>query len=194
MSEDHIEIERAWVLEEMPAQELITHSIPHQIAYLFSESYGELRIVKRYHEVARGMPSDCEKFSITVKSGQSGLSRNEWEDDELPEWAFLVLEAQGKHVVEKTRYFVNHNEHKLEINQYANRSYSPYADLYTFRNVVWTDDINGKIRLECEFSSEEEAKSFELPEWAEGAMEITGILDYRNRMIAQYGWPSKEKE
>ena len=165
MAEDHLEIERAWILTEMPPAELITHNIPHLISYLFSGKEGELRIVSREHKVDNGMPADVTKHSITVKSGNVGLTRNEWEDDDFPEWAWKIMLNQTIASIKKTRYFVNYDNHKLEIDKYH----------YRMANGEGGDDIRNKLRLECEFKSEEEANEFELPDWAKGSKEITGL-------------------
>lgn len=185
MVENHTEIERSWILKSLPNEDLIEKNIPHEIAYLISGFVGELRIVKRLHKKSNGMPSDCEKYSITVKGGQSGLSRPEWEDDNFPAWGFDILWQSKKSVIKKTRYFVPDGKHLLEIDVYHKRGkISNHTN-----DFEWCSDIAGNIRVECEFSSEEEANAYTLPEWAKGSKEITGMVEFRNRVLASQGWP-----
>lgn len=188
MSKDSIEIERAWILNKMPPKELISHNLPHKIGYLFSDYSGELRIVKRMHRTINGMASNETWHSITVKSGQSGLSRSEWEDDYFPEWAYNILWEKRKASIDKTRHFVPYKKHRLEIDVYNARDYL----IHNIDGLHYSADIANNIRMECEFSSEDEAAQFELPEWAQDAREITGITEYRNRVMAEHGWPIKE--
>lgn len=180
MAEDHVEIERAWIIYELPPNDLVSHIIPHDIVYLFSDEFGELRIVRRIHRTSFGMASNQERFSITVKSGGS-LSRKEWEDDEFPKWSFDILWNKVENAIEKTRYFANFNEHLLEIDYYHNRL--SYNKTYS--------DVSGKIRLECEFNSETEAADFVLPDWVKDAVEVTGWEEFRNKNIAANGWPDQ---
>lgn len=182
MIEDNLEIERAWILDKMPPSELITHNIPHDIGYIHSDKNGELRVVHRYHSKENGMPAYGERYSITVKSGGT-LTRKEWEDDDFPQWAFDILWVKTKVYIRKTRYFVQYKDHKLEIDLY--RSRGSHDQFSTWQK----SDIAGNIRLECEFLSEEAAGEFVLPDWAEGAVEITGLEEYRNKNLAANGWP-----
>ena len=187
MLEDHLEIERAWILEKMPPQNLITHNIPHDIGYVFSDKNGELRVVHRVHRKSNGMPNDAHRYSITVKSGGT-LTRSEWEDDDFPEWAFELMWRKTDCSINKTRYFVTFGKYRLEIDYYNSRG------AHFTGGDVECKDIEGRVRLECEFDSEEEANEFVLPDWAEGAIEITGLEGYRNKNLAANGWPDPDDQ
>lgn len=179
---DHVEIERAWVLDALPPEKIVKYKIPHDIGYIFADDECELRIVQRYHRVENGMLEDARKYSITVKDGAGGLSRKEWEDDEFPAWAFDLLWTKLCCSLYKTRHFVDYKDNLLEIDEYHDRTF--YSG-----NYAYDDSLAGKVRLECEFDSEDAAKSFELPEWAKGAVEVTQDSRFRNKNIAQLGWP-----
>ena len=192
MAENHKEIERIWILPKMPPQDVLENNtskgdrerpIPHLISYIFSDHKGEMRVVKREFDTGN-------TFSITVKS-RGDMVRDEWEDDRLPEWVYNIVEPNAVCGVAKTRHFVDYQNYTLEIDEYQYRftrsEVETDIDLCSFYNK--DEDIAGKVRLECEFSSEEEANHFELPEWAEGAREVTTNRCYKNSQIAQHGWP-----
>lgn len=111
------------------------------------------------------------KFFFTVK-GEGNLSRDEWET-EIPEWVFktLWLKTEGRRV-EKTRYSIHYQGLTLEVDEYYGR-------------------LNGVFTLECEFSSEEAARAFVLPEWAVSAVEVTNDKAYKNKNLAVHGLPKE---
>jgi len=193
MAKDIKEIERIWILPEMPPEELTIHKIPHLISYIFSEKEGEMRVVSRYlpeeDDSLNNLPfikKDGEKqvvgrFFLTVKS-RGDMVRDEWEDKNLPEWAYKILAAQAVCGILKTRHFIKYNNYTLEVDEYSTR-------FFGVKRV--SNDIKGKVRLECEFASEEEANRFKLPEWAKGAVEVTFRRDFKNSIIASEGWPKE---
>lgn len=157
MSQDAIEIERSWVLKSLPDKSLVDHTIFNQIGYVFRKN-GELRVYKK-------RVPDKWKYGITVKDN-GDLSRKEWEDKLFPEWAYEVVwpNTLGARVY-KTRHFVFYKALLLEIDQYYR-------------------DLKGLIRMECEFPSEGAAAAFVLPEWAEGAIEVTHDPRFKGKNLA----------
>ena len=111
------------------------------------------------------------KFFVTVK-GDGDLSRKEWESD-IPEWVFETLWAQTEgRRVEKTRYTVAFEGLTLEVDEYHG-------------------ELEGLLTPECEFSSEEEAHAFCLPEWAASAVDVTADKAYKNKNLAVKGLPKQ---
>jgi CYTH domain-containing protein/predicted ATPase len=99
-------------------------------------------------------------YFLTLKS-VGGLCRRESErqiDEELF-WSFWPL--CQKEVI-KTRYIVPWGNHRLELDVYEKSK------------------IPGLISLECEFKTTKASQVFQLPPWAAGAREVTGIREYNN--------------
>ena len=166
-SADTIEIERSFLYQhdKLPTDLVIDNSVYHEIGYLIAEK-NELRIFKK-------KLTDGWHYAMTVKS-DGNLSRKEWEVT-IPQWTFEELwpETEGRRVL-KTRHFVNYKEWLLEIDEYYEPGYA----------------LDGLIRIECEFASEEEAAKFILPDWASGSIEITERSDYKNKNLATHGLPN----
>lgn len=104
---------------------------------------------------------------LTVK-GDGTLCREEW-DSHVPQWVFGQLwpETAGRRI-EKTRYRVAYQDLILEIDEYHGR-------------------LAGLITMECEFPTIAAAEAFALPEWAEGAVDVTGDAAYKNKSLASAG-------
>lgn len=182
MAKDHKEIERAWILPNNPPQELINDSILHLISYIFINNYGEMRVVRRY---ARE-----KEFLLTLKT-HGDMVRQEWEE-EIQQWSYNILEQQAVCGLKKTRHFINYHDFLLEIDEYHYRFERGTINTEIDSDISFEskyEDIAGKIRLECEFSSEKEANDFILPGWAVGATEVTSDRRYKNAFIAKNGWP-----
>lgn len=111
-----------------------------------------------------------DHFYLTIK-GEGSISRNEWEV-EIPRWVFDTLwpKTEGRRV-EKTRYTIPYNGLMLEVDNYLR-------------------DLIGLIVLECEFRDEEAAEEFKLPEWIQGALDVTSEPAYKNKNLAVHGMPS----
>lgn len=191
-AENHKEIERIWILPKMPPSEVLANNtnigaranpIPHLISYVFSDFRGEMRVVKREFDTGN-------KYSITVKS-RGDMVRDEWEDDHIPQWVYETVEPNAICGIAKTRHFVDYQNYTLEIDEYQYRftrsKVDTGVDLCSHYNKEY--DVARKVRLECEFASEEEANRFKLPEWATGVKEVTTNHCYKNSYIAKYGWP-----
>jgi CYTH domain-containing protein len=95
------------------------------------------------------------------------MSRPEWEY-EIP-----VIDAQemakqtGAYGLEKTRYFIRHDGHTFEVDQYHG-------------------SLNGLYTVEVETDSE--TTMVHLPGWV--GEEVTGNRAWDNESLAQNGWPT----
>lgn len=101
------------------------------------------------------------------------LSRYEWKRD-IPQPVFDGLWPKTEHRrVYKTRYHIHHNGYLLYVDEYQ-------------------DHLLGLYVVECEFRHPEEASDFVLPDWAEGAIDVTNNPAYKNKNLAMYGLPGDE--
>lgn len=109
--------------------------------------------------------SISKKYFLTVKS-DGALVRNEWEV-EIPLWVFNTLweKTKGKRI-EKIRHIIPYKGWRIELD-------------------IYKKNYDGLIILECEFSDEIEALSFQLPSWANTAIEITNDPQYKNKSLAK---------
>jgi adenylate cyclase len=109
-----------------------------------------------------------DKHLVTAKRG-SGLSREEAEielDRESFERLWPLTEGRRLH---KRRHVIPHGELAIELD-------------------VYEGDLEGLVVAEIEFGSEDEARSFEPPEWI--GEEVTGDERYLNETLATEGAPS----
>jgi CYTH domain-containing protein len=104
---------------------------------------------------------------LTVKRG-AGESREEWES-EIPEWVFDAVWpfTKGRRL-RKRRYSFREKRRTIEVDLYEGK-------------------LAGLIVLETEFVSPRSAKRFTLPDWAAGAREVTGDLEFSNQSLARKG-------
>ena len=159
------EIERQFVIPNLPESYRIDHSIYHEVGYVIVHN-GELRVFRKK------LPGRW-KFAITVKE-DGNLAREEWEK-ELPEWAFNIVWPNTKGArVHKTRHFVHY------VNDFG---------VYLLEIDDYKKSLEGLIRLECEFKTVEAATDFVLPAWAEDAVEVTNDPRYKNKNLAVHGLP-----
>jgi CYTH domain-containing protein len=107
------------------------------------------------------------KHVLTAKRG-SGLSREEAEI-ELDRERFDVLWplTEGRRV-HKRRHVVPHGDLRIEVD-------------------VYDGELQGLVVAEIEFSSEDEARGFDPPEWL--GDEVTGDRRYLNETLAAEGAP-----
>lgn len=102
---NHLEIERKFVLQRLPARDLLGEGVRIRQFYLPGDA-GEIRVRQA-----------GSRFFLTVKS-DGDLVRTEWEV-ELPEWAFnLFCERAGARGIEKTRFTVLHGRDMLLVDAY----------------------------------------------------------------------------
>jgi CYTH domain-containing protein len=109
-----------------------------------------------------------ERLFLTAKRG-TGLSREEAEvevDREAFDRLWPLTEGRRLH---KRRHVIPHGELSIELDVYAG-------------------DLQGLIVAEIEFSSEDEAKGFEPPDWL--GEEVTGDPRYLNETLAAHGIPA----
>ena len=176
-----MEIERSWTLNPSKMSSklwlyledrFLGHRV-HTTAYLRANDNFEIRVIKK-----EDLPHPLYYF--TVKSGGT-LSRQEYEQL-IPEWVYekLYETASGEHIIRKTRYYIEYIDNDKE-------KYILELDRYQDKNGKFTN----KYRLECEFSSEEEANRFKLPPYfADMAVEVTNDNRFKNKNLASNGWPS----
>lgn len=149
-----LEIERKFLLGHIPIDAIA--SAPRrriEQRYLVSTPNCEVR-VRRYDD------SLCE---LCVKD-KGAWSRLEWES-RIPEQVYqLLVDGGSEGSILKTRYFIPHGGHTLELDVYDKP-----ANLCT---------------LECEFHDERAAEAFVLPAWAHGAVDVTDDPSYKNAALA----------
>lgn len=160
------EIERKWILPEMPAElntpKLLStvHGIFICQAYVLADKDAEVRIRRK----------NGQGHFLTVKSS-GGLVREEVGVKISPEKFSALLSLADGEVIEKYRYPVNLPTGQiLEIDQYAGH-------------------LAGLVVVECEFPDEKSARSFTLPAWVTGAIEVTNDSSYKNKNLALRGLP-----
>jgi CYTH domain-containing protein len=108
-----------------------------------------------------------EKFVLTAKRG-AGISREEAEvelDREAFERLWPLTEGRRLH---KRRHVIPHGDLAIEVD-------------------VYEGDLEGLLVAEIEFSSEDEARRFDPPDWI--GKEVTGDERYLNETLATQGPP-----
>ena len=104
-----------------------------------------------------------EKYYHTEKGdGSMVRTENEWEISES-EYLDGISKCEGR-ILQKTRYYIPYGSHLIEL------------DIYSGKH-------EGLVVCEVEFSSEEEALSFEVPSWF--GKEITHDISFRNKVLSQ---------
>ncbi len=109
-----------------------------------------------------------ERLLLTAKRG-SGISRDEAEvelDREPFERLWPLTEGRRLH---KRRHVIPYGDLRIEVD-------------------VYEGELEGLVVAEIEFSSEDEARAFQPPDWIGG--EVTGDERYLNETLATRGAPS----
>ncbi|MDO8581458.1 MAG: adenylate cyclase [bacterium] len=160
---DEDEIERRWLLLQPPQN--MFDDMP---STLIEQGYVPVRGAKIR---LRSASEATITYFITMKKGK-GVSRRQWEE-EIPAWVFLELwpASEGQRL-KKVRVHIPHGDHIVEFD-------------------VFQDALTGLFLLECEFHFKDEAAAFTLPEWANGAIEVTDDPRYTNAWIALHGIPTR---
>lgn len=153
-----LEIERKWRLEKLPDCCVNSLRIEIDQGYIF-DGPCSLRLRK-------SCTKSRKNYTMTVK-GSGDLARAEWET-EIPKWVFDQLWSKVNHSLLKDRFKIPTAEYLFEFDEYKM-------------------SLFGLLILECEFSSIEEAKSFVLPDWIQGAVEVTKDPRYKNVNLAKLG-------
>lgn len=153
-----VEIERKFLLPSLPTG--VNLWTPVEVMQGYLNLPFEMRV--------RKMGDECY---LTIKS-EGDISRHETELA-IPKETFIqVWNTTGGRRITKTRYFIPHDSHSLELDRYHGH-------------------LDGLVTLECEFKSMEDAEDFVLPEWAKHAQDITFDPRYKNRALAINGLPTK---
>lgn len=112
-----------------------------------------------------------DKYYQTVKS--DGDERRGELEIEIDKWVFdLMWNQVGDLTVEKTRYTSERGGLIYEVDKYHGAH-------------------DGLVTFEVEFPNAEAAAAFELPAWAEGAIDVTKDSRYKNKNLAKWGVPGK---
>ncbi len=110
----------------------------------------------------------AEQAWLTLKTAPLGpATRHEWEYDIPLADALEMARQPGTHRLEKTRYIVEHEGHRYEIDEY----HGGLKGLYTVE--VELADINQPLSL---------------PNWV--GEEVTGRREWDNDSLARLGWPT----
>jgi adenylate cyclase len=155
----NVEIERKFVLSEIPGAGVLGMGEPLRQGYVAEEGDVEVRI--RIAERAS---------TLTVKAG-AGLARIEVEvpisgEDAEALWAH----TEGRRI-EKTR-------HRVALGDVGDRLAE--VDLYA-------GELSGLCTAEVEFDSEDDASTFVPPGWF--GREVTGEHEWSNAALARHGLP-----
>ncbi|HWD63528.1 MAG TPA: CYTH domain-containing protein [Solirubrobacteraceae bacterium] len=156
---DGQEVERKWLVAEVPGEVLGTEGEPIEQGYLAIEADGgEVRLRRR-----------AGRCFLTTKSGH-GLVRRELEIEIAPEQFDVLWPATDGRRLEKTRRVVELSDGRLsvELDEYGG-------------------GLAGLRVAEVEFPDEDSARSFRPPAWF--ADEVTDRGEYRNRSLAVRGTP-----
>jgi adenylate cyclase len=158
-----IEIERKWLLNKdnpLLAAVLKEHVLQAETIhqhYLHHSPTGELRL----------RMTNEKKFEITAKS-KGGKTRTEWERA-IPESIYHMLVEHGDlPSISKMRIKIPHGNLTLEVDLYLSK-------------------LSSLMTMECEAPSEAIADALVLPDWAEGAIDVTDDPAYKNVNLALYG-------
>jgi CYTH domain-containing protein len=169
------EIERKFAVKELPLAryEIANSKYATTVAMPFllggAKYFAAKKIVQGYIELADGkmtlrVRKVEDKYVLTTKSG-SGLVRDEQECFLTKEQFDVLWPLVGHNIVEKVRYDVpltNGNVAELDV-------YEGYHA--------------GKVTVEVEFGSVEEAEAFQKPDWF--GLELTNDKKWSNRSMAR---------
>jgi CYTH domain-containing protein len=113
-----------------------------------------------------------DSYVLTYKGG--GLLKREEYNLPLDHASFshLIQKADGI-IIKKTRYFL------------------PLDETHTIELDIFHDQLDGLMLAEIEFETEEEAKSYIVPDWF--GREVTYESAYHNSTISKYGMPADLK-
>ncbi|MDP2683480.1 MAG: hypothetical protein Q8P20_00330 [bacterium] len=155
--ENFYEIERRWIIKDIPSRTLINRSTRRKVGYIFN-SDSELRLVKAFN------PTITTNY-ISIKT-DGGLVRKEWQE-RIPDWAFDAAWPQTvNNRLEITRHFINDNNNLLEIDEYHGR-------------------FKGLIKLEVEFTEVETSIGYKLPIFIKAHVDVTNDNRFNNKNLAR---------
>ncbi len=157
------EIERKYLLRNAAWQDEVFDSRSLRQFYLSRPNHVSIRI----------RITDDVSAKLTIKSGQRGLTRDEFEYEIPVSDAVEMIALRKGDVVEKTRYRVRRGDAIWEIDAFAGEN-------------------EGLVVAEIELDHEKQ--SFDLPDWL-GA-EVTGEPRYYNASLSEHPfkhWSSETK-
>lgn len=140
-----------------------------EIPDISNRVYTQSRVYQRYiRPGVRMRRVDDEHYSLTVKIGPYGNCEEYKTDITKEVWDVLSHAAEG--TLAKTRLWFSEDGHTFEF------------DYYPGFNITI---------LEVEFTNEDAAKSFQLPDYIRAVVvrEVTGETEFSNYAIATTGWP-----
>ncbi|MCK5872781.1 MAG: CYTH domain-containing protein [Methylococcales bacterium] len=148
-----IEIEHKFLLANDDWRALVSHSATYKQGYLSSDKHSSIRV--RITD---------DKAWLNIKSATIGTQRQEYEYliplDEAEE---IINTLCHKPLIEKTRYFVTHEKHVWEIDEFAGEN-------------------QGLIVAEVELK--EVGENFVKPSWI--ALEVTEDIRYYNNQLGKH--------
>jgi adenylate cyclase len=108
-----------------------------------------------------------EEAFVTIKSPAKGMTRDEYEYEIPVKDAFAMMQLCAGRQIVKTRYFIKHGEHTIELDFFGGK-------------------LSGLIMAEIEVESEDEKVEF--PSWF--GRNVTTDIEYTNIHLAEHGLPS----
>lgn len=162
-SKDGLEIERKWLINESDIPYDLTKADKFEITQTYINYNPEIRVRAIEN-------SGITYYTMTIKRyvNDEALVRSE-QDFTITQEEYESTVVRGlDNTIEKTRY-------QIEV-----------EDL-TYAFDIFKGSSTGLAYMEIEFESEEQANSFQEPDWI--IKDITNDRDYKNQSLAQYGIP-----
>ena len=170
-----IEIERKWLLEQMPDIAVHRPEKIHEITQSYLPVSG-LRLRQK-----------DDSYLVTLKSS-GRIARSEWEEA-LPKWAYQELLGQATASLRKTRYVFHDDGQLLELDVY----HDELEGLITIEAESITEldaALSTTERQEQINAAETAAEAYNLPDWISGAIDVTEDKAYSNHSLAAKGLPT----
>lgn len=155
-----MEIERKWLIRK----EQIPYDLEKLPSHEIEQCYVSFSPVIRIRKINHG-----ERYILTVKSTEQGISRQEFE---LPlsgeEYENLYQKREGN-MLQKTRYLKEENGLVQEID-------------------IFRGDLEGLCYMEIEFPTKEAAETYPTPDWV--VADVSDRIEYANASLARHGHPT----
>ena len=164
LTSDNIEIEKKWLIDPQN----INYDLSDAKVYDIEQTYINFSPEMRVRRV-----NDGKQYSFTLKRNmtEDGLQRDEVDflitEDEYNN---LVKKKEGK-TIYKTRYKIMDKNQVIAID-------------------IFKGELEGLAYMEIEFTSVEEANSYETPNWV--IKDVTDDIRYKNAHLSQYGIPKND--
>lgn len=159
---DTVEIEKKWIIDK----ENIPYDLSDAEIMDIEQTYISFSPEIRVRKINGG-----EEYSFAVKTNMTsdGMIRDEMEDYITEEDYNNLITKQEGNTIYKTRY------------QFLDGD-------YLFAIDIFSGELEGLAYLEIEFGNQEEAETFETPNWV--IKDVTNDLSYKNGHLARYGIPA----